>query len=164
MIDDHLADDAHPSKSQRKRDMGELRKLATKLAELNQEQINQINDAVIKESVKATRKITKGNARKRQIQYTAKLLSKIDITDIRQLVDTLEAGSTFYTQKFHRLEIWRERLIQSDDTVLKEIFLEYPDCDRQQLRQLARTAIKERASDGQGAHFRKLFQFLKQLP
>ncbi|SVC43303.1 uncharacterized protein METZ01_LOCUS296157 [marine metagenome] len=143
--------------------MGELRKLATRLAELNQEQINQINDAVIKESVEATRKITKGNARKRQIQYTAKLLSKIDTTDIRQLVDTLDASSALYVQKFHSLESWRERLIQSDDAVLNEIFLEHPDCDRQQLRQLTRTAIKERASDGKGAHFRKLFQFLKQL-
>ena len=47
MMDDHLADDSHPSKSQRKRDMGELRKLATRLAELNQEQITQINDLQI---------------------------------------------------------------------------------------------------------------------
>ena len=164
MMDDHLTDDAHPSKSQRKRDMDELRKLANRLAELNQEQINQINDVVIKESVEATRKITKGNARKRQIQYTAKLLSKIDTTDIRQLVDTLDASSALYVQKFHSLESWRERLIQSDDTVLNEIFLEHPDCDRQQLRQLTRTAIKERAIDDQGLHFRKLFQFLKQLP
>ncbi len=163
MTDDDDIEDERPSKSQRKRDMGELRKLATRLAELNLEQINQIDDPVIRESVHATRRITKGNARKRQIQYTAKLLSKVDTTDIQNLVDTLDASSAIYVQKFHRLESWRERLLRDDTSVLSEILVEHPTCDRQQLRQLTRAAIREQAGDHQGPYFRKLFQFLKQL-
>ena len=163
MTDEQPVSDVTLSKSQRKREMGELRELATRLAELNQDQIDQINDTVIRESVEATLKITKGNARKRQIQYTAKLLSKIDNTQIRQLIDTLDSSSAVYVQKFHRLENWRERLIDGDESVWNHIFLNHPDCDRQLLRQLTRNAVKELSINDKGPHFKKLFQFLKQL-
>ena len=155
--------DKYPSKSQRKRDRGELLALAAKLTELNKEHINKIDDSSVKESVEATRKIHKGSARKRQLQYTAKLLSKVDTAQVRQLIDTIDASTSVYVEKFHSLENWRESLIQKDTTVLEEILLKHPNCDRQMLRQLVRNAIKERENDTQGPHFRKLFQFLKQL-
>ena len=163
MSDEHTIEDRNSSKSQRKKDRNELRALANRLTELNQEQIKKIPDSSIKDSVEATQKINKGSARKRQIQYTAKLLSKIDTTQIRKLVDTIDASTLIYVQKFHTLEKWRERLVSGDEKAFSEVLLKHPNCDRQILRQLVRNAIKERASNKQGLHFRKLFQFLKRL-
>ena len=154
----------NPSKAQRKRDMAELRKLAERLADLSQDQLDQIKDQIIRDSIEAIRKIKKGNAHKRQVQYTAKLLSRIDSTDIRQLVDSLDASTAAYVNRFHRLETWRESLILGDSKTLSEIFTEHPECDRQKLRQLTRAAVKERGNNERGPQHKKLFQFLKHLP
>ena len=72
-----MTDDSRPSKSQRKRDMNDLKVLAGRLAELSIAQLSGIENPAIKEAVAAAKKITKGNARKRQIQYIAKLMAKI---------------------------------------------------------------------------------------
>lgn len=155
--------DDRPSKSQRKRDMEALRVLAEKLSRIPADHLARVENEQIKESVTAATKITKGNARKRQIQYVAKLLSRIDTTTIQQIVDELDASSAAHVQKFHQLESWRERLISGDDAAFGEIVGHYPDCDRQQLRTLTRQAMQEHEKGEQHVQFRKLFQFLKKL-
>lgn len=152
-----------PSKSQRKRDMETLRKLAERLTELSNEQLQKIEDTAVREAIFAATKITKGNARKRQLQYTAKLMSKINVAPIQKIVDSLDASSAAYVQKFHQLEIWRERLISGGEDVYQEILARFPRCDRQQLRQLTRSAIAEQEKGDHQVQFRKLFQFLKKL-
>lgn len=152
-----------PSKSQRKRDMEALRDLATRLTQLNTDDIGKIEDDAVRESVIAAKKITKGNARKRQIQYTAKLLTRTDIEPIQEIVDVLDASSTKHIQVFHQFESWRERLIEGDEDVMAEIFNLHPQTDRPKLRALVRNAINERERADQQTHFRRLFQFLKSL-
>ena len=163
MTDEQPEDNKYSSKSQRKRERGELRELANRLSALGQEQIDKISDAAIKESVETTRKIKKGSAHKRQIQYTTKLLSKTDSSNIRQLIDTVDARTSVHAQRFQGLEKWRDELMRGNKKVLGEILLKHPDCDRQLLRRLTRNAIKEQTSNTAGPHFRKLFQFLKRL-
>ncbi len=151
-----------PSKSQRKRDMQALKDLAQKLVELSAEQLEAIEDLRVRESILAAKKITKGNARKRQLQYAAKLMSKIDATPIQLIIDELDASSAVHIQKFHQLEVFRERLIEGDQEAMNEFLTLYPSTDRQQLRHLIRAAQQEaEKSPEQKAHFRKLFQFLK---
>ena len=155
--------DDRPSKSQRKRDMEALRVLAEKLSQISADHLARVEDEQIRESVTAATRITKGNARKRQIQYVAKLLSRIDTTPIQQIVDELDASSAAHVQKFHQLESWRERLINGDDAAFGEIVEQYPQCDRQHLRTLTRQAVQEHEQSEQHVQFRKLFQFLKKL-
>ena len=163
MTDEFDPQDEKPSKTQKKREMDALRSLANRLTELTSEQLGRIPDQQIRDAVTAAKKISKGNARKRQIQYTAKLMSKTDVSDIRTIVDELDASSSAYVQKFHQLETWRERLIHDDPEVHSDIFALHPDCDRQQLGHLTRSAKKESQAGLQGTQFRKLFQFLKSL-
>ena len=160
-----MTDDApdKPSKSQKKRDMESLRQLARALAELPGDYLNRVDDPQIREAVLAARKITKGNARKRQLQYVAKLLARTDVTPIQSIVESLDASSAEYNKKFHQLERWREQLIEGSQQALSEILDAHPDADRQQLRQLIRKATQERESGEQLVYFRRLFQFLKQL-
>ena len=159
-----MAEEEQPSKSQRKRDMDGLRVLAQRLANLSVDQLDGIEDARIRDEIVAAQKITKGNAKKRQIQFVAKLLSRTDIEPIQRLIDSMDASSVAYVQKFHRLEEWRERLIEQDPSVQTEIFAEFPQADRQQLRQLVKKAVAERERETEPqTQFRKLFQFLKSL-
>ncbi|MBT4162113.1 MAG: DUF615 domain-containing protein [Gammaproteobacteria bacterium] len=152
-----------PSKTQRKRDMDALKQLSARLTDLSADQLSKIDDPAIRDAVTAAKKITKGNARKRQVQYIAKLLSKTNVEPIQTIIDALDASSVAYVQKFHQLETWRERLLDGDNTALDEIFSDHPQCDRQHLRQLLRNAVAERERGDDHIYFRKLFQFLKNL-
>lgn len=157
-----MTEEDRPSKTQRKREMEALKDLATRLVEVPGDHLDRLDDAEIRDAVLAARKITKGNARKRQVQYIAKLLSKTDATAARDIIDSLDASSAAYVQRFHQLETWREQLVSGDRAAMDEVLNAYPHADRQQLHTLVRQAIRERESGGMVV-YRKLFQFLKQL-
>lgn len=167
MIDN--PDPEQPSKSQRKRDMQALRDLGEKLVQLTDDQLAPLMQPKILSAIQDCRKITKGNARKRQLQYIAKLLRTADIHDVKNLVDRYDASSRSHLRQFHQLEKWREHLLAGDYQALDEIGTEYPDLDRQFLKQLTRKAIKERElqekeqNPSAPIQFRKIFQYLKSL-
>ena len=152
-----------PSKSQRKREMHALRDMGEKLLTVPEAQLKGLSDMAIVDAVMACKKITKGNARKRQLQYIGKLMRKTDVEEIRIMLDRLDASTGAHVAQFHRLEQWRERLIEQDPAAMEEVFDAFPDIDRQHLRQLVRNAITEReAAREPPVYFRRLFQFLKE--
>ncbi|MEX2327262.1 MAG: ribosome biogenesis factor YjgA, partial [Pseudomonadales bacterium] len=137
----------HPSKSQRKRELSALRDLGEKLLSVHEDQLTVLSPEIV-EAVLACKKITKGNARKRQLQYIGKLLRSADNVDqARDLVDRKDAGTRAYTAHFHQLELWRERLIAGDDDTMAEIMDAYPNMDRQHFRHLVKNAIAERVEE-----------------
>lgn len=157
-------DDEPLSKSQRKRDSHALRDLGERLLDVPEEQLLKLKDQDLQVAIIACKKITKGNARKRQLQYIGKLLRKSDPTEAQSLVDRMDASSRAHVQKFHQLEQWRDRLIAEDSSAVEEITSLYPQADRQRLRQLVRAAITEQAEERQPpVNYRKLFQYLKSL-
>jgi len=168
MIDDQHADEEPVSKSQRKRDAHDIADLGERLATFTDDQLASLPYPDVLEAIRALRKISKGNARKRQLMYIAKLLRRYDLAPVTALVNRYDASTTEHIRAFHRLESWRERLIDGDDTAFEEIAEVYPDFDRQQLRSLVRLAREEavrRAADEAipPRQFRRLFQFLKSL-
>jgi ribosome-associated protein len=156
--------DDQPSKSERKRELAALRDLGERLLSVPEDRLTRLSPAIV-EAVLACKKITKGNARKRQLQYIGKLLrSEAYVDDVRDLVDRMDASTRAYNAQFHQLELWRERLISGDDKVMGEIMGTYPDIDRQHFRHLVKNAITERTEEREPRqHYRKLFQFLKSL-
>lgn len=164
--DDYLDEDEYdgPSKSQLKRDAKALVALGEKLLVIPEDQLQQIGLPDVVDAITDAKKITKGNARKRQLQYVGKMLRHADLTELHQVIDRFDASSTEHVTKFHQLEDWRERLIEEDSQVVGDIMAVYPEVDIQQLRSLTRNAITERKADKQPPiHFRKLFQYLKSL-
>lgn len=166
--DEHDTDDEDlydgPSKSQLKRDAKALVALGEKLLHIPEAQLKQTGLPDVVNAILETKKITKGNARKRQLQYVGKLLRNADLTEVNQIVDRFDASSTEHVTKFHQLEEWRERLIAEDNQVVGEIMAVYPEVNIQQLRSLSRNAVNERRAEKQPpVHFRKLFQYLKSL-
>jgi len=151
------------SKSQVKRDLQELRTLAERLLDLSKERINALSNLKLSNALLEGKRITKGNARKRQIQYIAKLIRHCEPEEIQTYHDWFDPDAQKI--KFLKLERWRDRLMDDQAQALKEIFTSYPNVDRQQLRLLVRQAIAERQleDDENVTNFRKLFQFLRGL-
>ena len=168
----HLTDqfeDELPSKSQLKRDMQDLREIGEKLVQFTDDQLAPISDPELIKAIQEYRRINKGNARKRQLQYIAKIMSKIDSEEIRNLVDRYDASSRSHARQFHQLETWREQLILGNFSAMDDIAVEFPNLDRQHLKQLTRKAIQERSNQENDdnphapVHFRRLFKYLKTL-
>ncbi|MCB1691950.1 MAG: DUF615 domain-containing protein, partial [Pseudomonadales bacterium] len=102
--DDYEDFDDRPSKSQVKREMHAIRDLGERLLDLPADQIEKLGDVELINAINECRRITKGNARKRQIQYIGKLLRKGDVSLAHELLDRFDASSRAHVQHFHKLE------------------------------------------------------------
>jgi ribosome-associated protein len=156
-----------PSRSQQRREALEIFKLAEALAAQSDAQLAPIPLAdELRAEVLRTRAVTSHIARKRQTQYLAKQLRKLDDAEIEPIRAALEhdrALAHHDAATLHRLETWRTRLIEEGDTALEELLALHPSADRQRLRQLARNARAERDNEKPLHAYRELFRELREL-
>jgi ribosome-associated protein len=155
--------DESPSKSQRKRQMHELQDLGTELVDLNEQQLAAVDlPESLLDAVMEARRITKFEARRRQMQYIGKLMRSIDPAPIRERIDAYKAVSRSQTARLHLIERWRTRLLE-DENALTELMNEYPALDATQIRQVIRNALREREAGQPPKSFRALFQLLNDV-
>jgi ribosome-associated protein len=157
-------DDEEKSKSQVKREMHALLELGRELVNLPKEQFAKIElpeevcDAIIE-----ARNIHSHGAHKRQLQYIGKRLRSVDAEHIREQIDTLEGHSKQAAAALHHVERWRDQLLDEGDGALEALVSEFPNTDRQYLRQLIRNAQKEKKENKPPKSARALFQYLRGL-
>ncbi|MFT4171178.1 MAG: ribosome biogenesis factor YjgA [Rhodocyclaceae bacterium] len=152
-----------PSKSQRKRDMDALQDLGAELVALPVDRFKKMDvPEALRDAILEMHRITKHEARRRQMQYIGKIMRGVDPAPLRAVLDEIKGVSAAATAHLHRLERQRERLLE-DESVLTEIGDAYPDADLQRLRQLRRNAIKEREQNKPPRAFREIFQILRAL-
>ncbi|MBS7326926.1 MAG: DUF615 domain-containing protein [Thiopseudomonas sp.] len=165
-MSDHVEDDfsEDKSKSQIKREFLALQDLGARLASLKPDILARmpLNDALLR-ALEESAKHTKHIARKRHNQYLGKLLRGHDVDAIVQVLDTFDSTSREYNTRFHRLERWRDRLLDEGDDALQELMQEYPDIDSQHVRGLVRHAQHERAREKPPTAARKLFKYLREV-
>ena len=153
-----------PSKSQRKREMHQLQALGERLVELNQEQIAGIPlGTELLQALEEMRRIKGREARRRQLQYIGRLMRHEDGDAIAAALERLRAGGIEQTRRLHQLERWRDRLIEQGDGALGELIATHPGADRQQIRQLVRSARREQELNKPPVASRKLFRYLRSL-
>jgi ribosome-associated protein len=164
-MSDHTQDDLGKSKSQVKRDMIALRRLGERLIELSFEQLNTLSmDDQLKEAVIEAKQMSRGRARKRQIQYIGKLMRSVDVDTIKTAIEKFDSSSRLHAQQFHKLERIRTGLMQDDSETIDELFAQHTSIDRQHLHQMIRKAQKERDADlSDSTHDGKLFRYLRSL-
>lgn len=156
-----------PSRSQKRREALDVLALAERLVELPDGQLAAVampDD--LRELVRDSRRITAQIARKRQLQFLAKAMRREedDVLDaIRGALDKGRDQSRRETAELHRLEAWRERLLEDGDEALAELLDQYPAADRQLVRQLVRNARLEREKQRPPRAFRELFRVLRAL-
>jgi len=167
MMPDHESEYEEPSRSQRRREALDVLKLAQTLAALSDAQLARVPLADdLRAEVQRTRAVTQQIARKRQSQYLAKQMRKLDDGELDAIRAALEHDREHAhreTAALHRVEQWRERLIDEGDTALAELLQEFPSADRQHLRQLARNARIEREQNKPLHAFHELFRALREL-
>jgi len=152
-----------PSKSQRKRDMHALQEMGAELVELSPERLARIEmPDGLRDALREAQRLTRHEARRRQLQYIGRLMRDVDPAPIREALDALKGASAIETVRQHRLERLRERLLE-DETVLTEIGDAHPGADITRLRQLRRNALKDRDEGRPPRAYRELFRMLREL-
>ena len=150
-------EDFGPSRSEQRREALGVLALALHLVQQSDARIMQIPmDEDLRRLVLSSKRITAQIARKRAVQYLAKIMRRED-EDALQAIRRREAA------QLHRVEYWRDRLVALGDDALSELLAEYPSGDRQQLRQLARNAAQEKLKDKPPHSSRELFRELRAL-
>jgi ribosome-associated protein len=150
------------SKTQIKREMLELRQLAESIVNLSPGHLDTIPlDKQLLDAIHEARRLKQREARRRQIRYISKMMRSMEIANIQAAYQKLQADSEAARKEQHFLEMWREKLIAGDDATIQKALKNFPDADRQHLRNLVREAKKEVDRQQPPANSRKLFRYLR---
>jgi ribosome-associated protein len=164
---DDIDSDEGPSRSQRRREALDVLALASRLVEQNEADLAKLPlSDELRALVRESQRITQQIARKRQLAFLAKNLRREDAELLETLRHALEhdkADARRETAALHRVEAWRERLIDEGDIALAELINMHPTADRQHLRQLARNAKDERLHNKPLHAYRELFRELREV-
>lgn len=152
------------SKTQIKKELLQLQGLGKKLVDLSPEKIARIDmPEKLKEAVLSAKSMRKHGALSRQLHYIGALIREVDPEPIRQALECDEASRVSNARLFKRAELWRDALVEGDESVLEEIFESFPHADRQHLWQLVRNAQKEKLTEKPPRSSRALFRALRDL-
>ncbi|MCG8425839.1 MAG: DUF615 domain-containing protein [Chromatiales bacterium] len=165
--DEHYLEDGEEefvSKSELKREMHALQELGERLMSLKAATWEKFNfTSTMMAALEESTRIKSQNARRRHVRRIAKLLRDEDTEQVQQLFERMDNEHLQDVQHFHRLERWRDRLVEEGDSALNELLDEYPNADRQQLRQLIRTAQKEQLQGKPPVAQRKIYKYIKEI-
>lgn len=151
------------NKSQQKREIQALRDLGKKLAELDDAALRKMDlPAELLQAIFDAKGMKHG-ALKRQFKLIAKLLRKMNTESLEETITGLEAKKADQDKHFHRIERWRDRLIEDGQDAMTEFMAKYPQADAGQIRQLIRNANKELQANKPPKSSRALFRYLRTL-
>ena len=156
--------DADISKSQRRRDALELKALARRLIELPAPKLARVPiDSDLREAIEEARQIRSNVARKRQLQYVAKLMRRVDAEPLLDSLEEFDGEARHLVARQHRVETWRDHLLANGDHGVGLLLQSRRDADAQTLRALLRNAGREATLNKPPAAARKLFRLLREL-
>jgi len=104
--------------------------------------------------------MNKFGALDRQKQYIGKLMRQLDAEPIRQALASIDEENLAGKRNHKLAENWRERLLNESRPALDAFLARYPDCDRQQLRQLIRACEKAHSDIALVTLRKKLYRFV----
>lgn len=152
------------SRTQKKKEARALRVLGEKLVKLTDQQLKGIGiPQELVEAVQFAKTITRHGARKRQSQLIGSIMRGIDPEPIRKGLEKIALNSRRQTIEHQQIETWRDEFIAGDNDQIETFIKNYPDADRQKLKQLVRNARKEATRNLPPKSSRALFRYLKEL-
>jgi ribosome-associated protein len=158
------AEEPVASKSQRRREALELKALASELIKLAPATLSRVPlEDNVRRAIMEAREIRSHVARKRQLQYVAKLLRRTDPEPLFQALEAFGAEARQLTGRQHRSEAWRDHLLTQGDSAVGELVSLRTNVETQAIRQLVRNANKEAAKDKPPASARTLFRILRDM-
>ena len=154
-----------PSKTRLKQESHDLQALGIALLDFTDERLLALglNEPLV-DAIRAGRRITAHEGRRRQLQLIGKLMRGADVAPIREAVARSQIGHAHDTLALHRAERWRAELIAADEATTR-FATAHTGADLQQLRALVRNARKDAARVAEqrsGRAYRELFQFIRE--
>jgi ribosome-associated protein len=157
--------DDRPSKSERKRNAHEAQKLGEQLIQLRELDLKAFDlPESLYDALVEARRLTSRHALVRQRQLIGKLMRGVDLDPIRATLASRGEKAAQETQRFKRVEHWRDRLIANGVPALDELMQLRPGMDRDEwlARVAAATAERQKLGAG-GPATRELFRQLRAL-
>ena len=156
--------DLPPSKSQRKRDARVLFVFSRDLVAMSARQLTALPiETDLRQAIDFAQSIKSHVARKRQVQFIAKIMRSRDVLAIREAQAAQELEARQLTVRQHRVEAWRDKLLTDGDEALTELLRQMETFDIQALRHLVRNARKESERGKPPSSSRKLFRLLREM-
>ncbi|SEA50579.1 ribosome-associated protein [Thiothrix caldifontis] len=156
-------DDDYISKSHFKREAEAAQDLGERLITLRKEQLDQLDlSEKLYDAILLAQRLTANGAIRRQRQFIGKLMRTEILEPIEAKLAEWDRGGKAETARLHRLERWRDRLI-NDENMLGEWLKEYPETDVQHFRSLIRNAHKEKEQNKPPKSSRELFKLLREI-
>lgn len=163
---EHELDEAvrGPSKSRLKRESLALQDLGEELLALSREQLERLDlPAELREAVHLGQTITAHGGLRRQRKFIGKLLRQIDAEPIRAGLAALKSHDADAVRLQHACEAWRDRMLAEGDAKVDSFLAEYPEADRQKLRQWVRDGRRERDASLPPRAARLLYRYLREV-
>jgi ribosome-associated protein len=152
-----------PNKSLLKREAEDMKRLGDELVNMAPSDLEQIPlPENLRDAIELARRITAHGGAARQRQLIGKLLRKNDITEIRAALEAKALDERLRAREFHRIETWRNRLLDEGDPAVDALLATHPQLDASQLRTLVGTARHEAARGRPPAAARELFRWLRE--
>lgn len=150
------------NKTQIKRDLAVLHDLGKQLVDSGSliDSI-QLSDKLM-DAILLARTIKK-TALKRQLKFISSLIQDEDIDNIKHALEVKHLAQHEKTESFHKIEQWRDQLLEGDDDLLNDILVQHKNADRQHISQLIRNNTKEKKLNKTPKSSRELFRYLKSL-
>lgn len=151
------------SKTKRKEAMHALQDIGKELVKLPANKLERLAlPDELRRAVEDCRRFTKHEAIRRQMQYIGRLMRGVDEEPIARQLAAWRGESDEEKALLHRIERWRDRLIENDEALT--LFLnEHPQADATQLRQLIRNARHEAAQNKPPKSSRAIFRLVREL-
>tara|TARA_B100000768_G_C11209654_1_gene345446 strand:+ start:241 stop:732 length:492 start_codon:yes stop_codon:yes gene_type:complete len=151
------------SKTELKKDSKKIQDFGRKISQLTVKNIEIFNfSSKTYEAIIDLKNLKSNSAKKRQVQYVGKLLRETDLTHAFLIMKHLKVSSQKEIQKNHTIEKWRDKLLSSAESIT-EFFDEYPNINRQLIRQAITNAQKEKKEEKPPKYSRQLFKIIKDI-
>ena len=152
-----------PSKTRLKQDATDLQQLGQKLTTYSSAVLRKLslNEVLISALEEFNRLPNSHGARRRQLQFIGKLMRDLDYDAVMKSIDDLESGHLRKKKKPSAAKLLCEAILESGDAEINVTLDQYPQLNRQTMRQLYRE--HNRCADTSRTKFKiKLQNYLQQ--
>lgn len=151
------------SRTQIKKEYKEVQNLGAELAKLSKQQLKAMDLPIdLLEALDEAKNIKSKPAAQRHKNHIGSLMKNVDPEPIRQALKLISAGKPVESVETKERQLWVEKFLTGDGSVIEEFLDAYPEVERQTLRQLVKNAIKEKEAEKIGKS-RKSLKALKKL-
>ncbi|MEX0618795.1 MAG: ribosome biogenesis factor YjgA [Pseudohongiellaceae bacterium] len=153
-----------PSKTKRKKDMTGLQNLGRELTGYTKSRLDHLNlPAPLRAAIDEYKRLPNSHeAKRRQLQFIGRIMRDVDVESIHRSIADLHSPPPEDRRRLQRLQQSTDAVLTENQELINQLLKEYPELERQQLRQFFRQHEKA-ALDAKPAVRSKLTAYLRRV-